>query len=113
WQFIEVAAAGQDLVRAVSQAVGELEGHGHFGPFAAVLGQRLFLIAQTPDPGSLVLPQDRIIPFLGGGSLLRSSTLDAYNGNIGVVVALGGAPIELIVARDMSLQFLLVTSAPN
>ena len=113
WQFIEVGPAGEDLVRAVSQAIGELEGHGHFGPFAAALGNGLFLTAQTPDPGSLVLPQDRIAPFLGGGSLLRSSTLDACNGFSGVVVALGGNPVEFVVASDISFQFLQVTQRPT
>ena len=53
------------------------------------------------------MPQDRIVPFLGGGPLLRSSTLLA---GYGVVVALGGAPIELVVATDMSLEFLQVTN---
>jgi len=77
-----------------------------------VLGQGLFLVAQTPDVGSLVMPQDRIIPFLGGGPLLRSSTLDALDGFSGVVVALGGAPVELVVATDMSLQFIQVTNDP-
>ncbi len=84
---------------------------GHFGPFATVLGQQLFLNAQTPTPGgSLVLPQDRIIPFLGGGPLLRSSTLEPGNG---VVVALGGAPVELVIATDVSLQFLQITTDPD
>jgi uncharacterized linocin/CFP29 family protein len=113
WQFVEVAPEGEDLVRAVSQAIRELEAHGHFGPFAAVLGNGLFLTAQSPDPGSLVLPQDRITPFLGGGSLLRSSTLDACNGFSGVVVALGGTPVELVVASDISFQFLQVTQRPT
>jgi uncharacterized linocin/CFP29 family protein len=109
---IGTSAAGQALVAAVSKAIGNLEDSGHFGPFATVLGQQLFLIAQTPDNKSLVLPQDRIIPFLGGGPLLRSSTLDAQNGYVGVVVALGGLPVEFIVATDMSLQFLQVTEEP-
>jgi uncharacterized linocin/CFP29 family protein len=103
---------GRAIVRAVSRAIGILERRGHFGPFAVVLGQELFLIAQTPDAGSLVLPQDRILPFLGGGPLLRSSTLDAMRGFTGLVVALGGAPVELVVATDLSLQFLQVTSEP-
>ena len=103
---------GHAIVRAVSGAIGLLEQNGHFGPFAVVLGQGLFLVAQTPDVGSLVMPQDRIIPFLGGGPLLRSSTLDALNGYSGVVVALGGAPIELVVASDVSLQFLQLTAEP-
>jgi uncharacterized linocin/CFP29 family protein len=116
WQWVSAAAtpgvtAGDALVRSVSDAIGNLEGNGHFGPFAVVLGQGLFLVAQTPNPaGSLVLPQDRIIPFLGGGSLLRSSTL---NGGAGVVVALGGAPMELVIAADMSVQFLQITNEPN
>ena len=56
------------------------------------------------------MPQDRIIPFLGGGSLLRSSTIDPGDG---VVVALGGAPVELVVATDVSLQFLQITNDPK
>jgi uncharacterized linocin/CFP29 family protein len=115
WQWVpvrwtSVLDAGEGLVTAVSTAIGELEHHGHFGPFAMVLGQGLFVIAQTPEPASMVLPQDRITPFLGGGPLLRSSTLEDYSG---VVVALGGAPVELVVAADMSLQFLQVTEVPT
>lgn len=106
------AGKGQRLVGAISQAIGQLEQKGQFGPFAAVLGQQLFLAAQTPDSQSLVLPQDRIIPFLGGGPLLRSSTLDRSDGFSGVVVALGGAPLELVVASDVSLQFLQVSADP-
>jgi uncharacterized linocin/CFP29 family protein len=101
-------ATDHDLVAAVSRAIAKLEDYGHFGPFALVLSNDLFLIAQTPSP-SLVLPQDRIIPFLGGGSLLRSSTLPDYEG---VMVALGGAPVELIVATDMCLEFLQLTVEP-
>jgi uncharacterized linocin/CFP29 family protein len=100
---------GDSLVKAVSKAIGNLEGAGHFGPFAVVLGQDLFLVAQSPNE-MLVLPQDRIIPFLGGGSLLRSSTLPKTEG---IVVALGGAPVELVVASDVSVQFLQVTEHPD
>jgi uncharacterized linocin/CFP29 family protein len=100
---------GDLLVTAVSLAIGELEDGGHFGPFALVLGNDLFVVAQTPDVGTLVLPQDRIIPFLGGGSLLRSSTLPA---NAGVMVALGGTPVELVVATDVCLEFLQLTAEP-
>jgi uncharacterized linocin/CFP29 family protein len=107
---IPVPATAQALVQAVSEGIGQLEASGHFGPFAVVLDQNYFETVQTPDAGSLVLPQDRIIPFLGGGSLLRSSTLP---GNSGIVVALGGAPVELVVATDMSLQFLQVTPDPR
>jgi uncharacterized linocin/CFP29 family protein len=107
---VEVSATGgESLVAGVSRSIGILESKGHFGPFAVVLGHELFLAVQTPSEGSLVLPQDRIIPFLGGGSLLRSSTLPADKG---VVVALGGAPVELVVATDVSLTFLQLTTDP-
>jgi uncharacterized linocin/CFP29 family protein len=107
---VETAATGESLVAAVSKAIGELEANGHFGPFAVALGQGLFLAAQTPNDKSLVLPQDRIIPFLGGGgSLVRSSTLPPDKG---VVVALGGAPVELVIATDVSLNFLQVAPDP-
>jgi uncharacterized linocin/CFP29 family protein len=105
-----IAANDPDsLVGGVSGAIGDVEAKGHFGPFALVLGQTLFKTAQTPSPGSLVLPQDRIIPFLEGGSFLRSSLIPDGQG---VLVALGGAPVELVVATDMSLNFLQVTTDP-
>jgi uncharacterized linocin/CFP29 family protein len=106
---ITFRATGERLVRTVSNAIGHLESHGHFGPFAVVLDQGLFSVAQNPTE-VLVLPQDRILPFLGGGPLLRSTTLPRGNG---VVVALGGAPVELVIAKDVSLQFLQVTNEPR
>lgn len=105
------AATGDTLVTAVSGSIGNLEARGHFGPFAVVLSQGLFQLAQTPSEDiPQVLPRDRILPFLGGGTLLRSSTLPD---RCGLVVALGGAPIDLVVGTDMSLQFLQVTEEAN
>ncbi len=118
---VGVSNDGNSLVDGVVTAIGNLEGRGHFGPFAVVLSQQLFSTVQTPvhvasilardgHTGPSSVPQDRIVPFLGGGPLLRSSTLlPGY----GVVVALGGAPIELVVATDMSLQFVQVTEPPR
>jgi uncharacterized linocin/CFP29 family protein len=96
--------AGEDLVSAVSDAVGALESRFQTGPFACVLGANYFQAAQTPN-NSLVLPQDRILPFLNGGALVRSSAVDA---NAGLVLALGGAPIELVIS-DTSVEFLQKT----
>jgi hypothetical protein len=74
-----------------------------------VLGQGFFLRVQTPELG-LVLPSDRIIPFLGGGPLLRSTVLGDREG---VVVALGGSPVELVISKDVSFQFLQLTDHPR
>ena len=100
---------GRGIATAIARAIGLLERRGHFGPFAVVLGHNYFAHVVTPQAAGDVLPQDQIIPFLGGGPLLRCSVLPR---NSGVVVALGGAPIELVVATDVSLQFLQVTNAP-
>jgi uncharacterized linocin/CFP29 family protein len=102
------AALGEALVTAVSDAIGKLEAQHHLGPFACVLDQKYFNAVQTPND-SLVLPQDRILPFLGGGVLLRSSVLPEDRG---LVIALSGAPVDLVVATDISASFLQVTPDP-
>jgi len=107
--FKDLADKGEALVSAVSNAVGTLEDNYHLGPFACVLDQVYFTAAQTPNRSSLVLPQDRILPFLGGGTLVRSSTLRPKTG---VVIALGGAPIDLVVGTDICVSFLQVTTHP-
>jgi uncharacterized linocin/CFP29 family protein len=99
---------GATLVQEISKKIGTLEGGGHFGPFAVVLGEDLFAVAQDPT-SSMVLPADRILPFLGGGPLLRSSTLPSGEG---LVVALGAAPFEMVIATDVSVGFLQVTTDP-
>jgi uncharacterized linocin/CFP29 family protein len=101
---------GDDLVAAVTDAVGKLESKGHFGPFAVALGQDFFGWAQLPNPEHpQVTPQQQIVPLLGGGSLVRCSAIPH---NRGVVVALGAEPIELVIATDVSAQFLLLNDKP-
>lgn len=104
----DAGAAGDGIVRAVVDAIQQLEAQGHYGPFACVLGNALFLDANTPSR-SLVLPSDRITPFLNG-PLLRSSTVPAETG---IVVALAGDPIDLVVATDMTVKFLQLSVEPR
>ncbi len=66
-----------------------------------MLGHAYFQAIQSPNI-SLVLPQDRILPFLGGGPLARCSSLPD---DAGLVIALGGAPIELVMATDTPSSF--------
>ncbi len=56
-----------------------------------------------------MLPRDRILPLIGG-QLLRSSTVPAEQG---VVLASAGSPIDLVVARDISVSFLQQTVEPR
>ena len=101
---------GDKVVRAVIAAIQTLESRGHHGPFACVLGHYLYEAANTPSPGSLVLPSDRIVPFLDGGPLQRSSVVPKTQG---VVVALAGSPIDLVVASDVQVSFVQLTLEPR
>jgi uncharacterized linocin/CFP29 family protein len=105
----EKRAWGEALVRSINTAVGELEGNGHSGPFACFLSPSAFEAVHTPTD-ALVLPRDRILPFLGGDYLRRSNTIP--NG-YGVIIALGGDPVEIVVASDISLQYLQRTPDPR
>jgi len=96
---------GEAIVTAVVTAIGTLEKDFHPGPFACVLDDRLFDKAHTPVPGSMVLPADRITPFVNG-SLFRCGRLPD---NTGIVVSLGGSDIDLVVATPPKAQFLQVT----
>jgi uncharacterized linocin/CFP29 family protein len=100
---------GGALVTGVVDAIQRLEARGHFGPFAVVLGHALFRAATSPS-GSLVLPTDRLGEFLDGRRVLRSGLLPP---NRGVVVALGGQPIELVLASDINVRFLQATLEPR
>jgi uncharacterized linocin/CFP29 family protein len=96
------------LVAGVLNAISALQGAGHFGSYACVLGDNLFAQACSPT-GSLILPRDRLLPFLDG-QLHRSSTIPP---NYGVVVALSGAPIELVVASEIKVRFLHQNAEPR
>jgi uncharacterized linocin/CFP29 family protein len=93
---------GEELVPLIVEATGSLEERGYLAPFSVMLGNKLFELAYTPSNGSLVLPRDRIEPFVGS-QLLRSSTIAPHEG---VVVSLAGEPVDVIVAVDASPQFL-------
>jgi uncharacterized linocin/CFP29 family protein len=100
---------GSALVAATVDAIEQLEGCGHYGPFAEVLGNGLYRAANTPHGNAMVLPSDRIIPFLDG-PLLRSGTIPKH---LGVIVALGGDPIDLVVAHDLELKLVQMTIEPR
>jgi uncharacterized linocin/CFP29 family protein len=95
---------GERLISAIVEAITKLEGRGQLSPFYCVLGNKAFVTAQTPNGNSLVLPSDRITPFLGH-ALLRTSTIPD---NRGLVIALAGDPVDLALAVDVAPQMLNV-----
>jgi uncharacterized linocin/CFP29 family protein len=102
------AALGDQVVTAIIQSIDELDGRGQLGPYACALSPAFFEAICTPN-ANLVLPRDRILPFLQG-PLVRSSAIQP---NYGVVVALSASPVELIVASDIDVQFLQTTLEPR
>jgi uncharacterized linocin/CFP29 family protein len=113
YQKVEHARAGEDLrgqplVNAVVEAINTLEQGAQLGPYACVLGHELFEDVCNPT-ANLVLPRDRILPFLQG-PLLRSSAIPT---NHGALIALSGSPVELVVACDIDVRFLQTTLEPR
>jgi uncharacterized linocin/CFP29 family protein len=100
---------GTAIFNQIITAITSLEQAGGTGPFACLLSHALFAAICTPDRGSLVLPRDRILPFLQG-PLLRSSQITNAGG---CVVALGGQPLELVIACDIGVRFLQTTPEPR
>lgn len=98
---------GPLLAGAVAHAIVALEGTAHSGPYACVLGNKLFVTAHTPYEDSSVLPSQQITPLLERGPLLRSSNIQE---DIGLVVALGGENIDIVVATPPRAQFLQITA---
>jgi uncharacterized linocin/CFP29 family protein len=98
---------GQGMVRLAAKGISTLDARGFQGPYALVLSQDLFIDAENPE-GSLVLPSDRIRPLIEG-PLLRSTILPR---NEGILVSLAGNPIEIVVANDIHVRFLQLTTDP-
>jgi uncharacterized linocin/CFP29 family protein len=105
------APTGALLVKAIINAISGLEARGQLGPFACVLNDDLFELASDPTP-SLVMPRDRILPFLQG-PLLRSSTIAPGGPTLGVIIALGGEPVEIVVASDIGVRYMQATLEPR
>jgi uncharacterized linocin/CFP29 family protein len=105
-QQTQGGSLGDGVVNVIVNSINAIERNGYYGPFACALSHELFSAVCTPAP-SLVMPRDRVLPFLQG-PLLRSSVLEpAY----GVIVSLAGNPVELVVASDIQVRFLQMTSS--
>jgi uncharacterized linocin/CFP29 family protein len=99
---------GTEVTAAIIGAIGDLDARGQGGPYACALSQSLFEAICTPQD-NLVLPRDRVLPFLQG-PLLRASTIED---GFGVVVSLTGNSVELVVGGDLNVRFLQTTLEPR
>jgi uncharacterized linocin/CFP29 family protein len=96
---------GENLVAKVADALVRLEKAGYIGSYVLVLGQTLFIDANTPSAGSLVLPKDRLEKLLAGGPVHRSSVLPDDQG---LLMSLGGEPMDRAVAVAPKFEFLRI-----
>jgi uncharacterized linocin/CFP29 family protein len=111
-------AVGDQVVTSIIQAINQLDMEGQLGPYTCALSPYLFEMICTPN-SNLVLPRDRILPFLQG-PLLRSSAIfqgpqapAATSMAWGVVIATSGDPVELVVASDIHVRYLQTTEEPR
>ena len=94
------AAGGEDVLRAVSDALEILREAGVGGPYALALGPRWYTdLAKIPGPGRYPLIEHvrRIIE----GPIVWAPAIDG-----GVVVSMRGGDFELVVGRDISIGYL-------
>jgi uncharacterized linocin/CFP29 family protein len=108
---IVAPASGTEVVDAIIKAIGRLDAEGFSGPYGCALDQNAFDAICSPLK-TLILPRDRILPFLQGGALVRASTIPSRR-HLGVVrgaiVALSANLVELVVATDINVSYLQTT----
>jgi hypothetical protein len=110
------SAQGVAVTQAIIQAMNLLERSGQSRPFACALSPYFYEAVYVPN-ASFIAAKDRVLPILNG-PLVRSSAiteLDMFGAHnpYGVVIALGGSPVALRVASDISVRFLQVTDEPR
>jgi uncharacterized linocin/CFP29 family protein len=92
------------IVQAVTRACADLQGRGQYGPYALVLRTEQFADASAPLENTLVVPADRLRPLVEQGFFSTGAMPEAT----GLVVSVGGAPIDLAVGVEPTVSFLQV-----
>lgn len=99
--LVDPASANESLVSAVYAAVLKLEERGYYRDYHLVLGQDLWAALNSPNPGALVLPKDRIEPTLVGGGFYRTTTIP---NDEGLLCSLDGMTFDCVGAGQASEQ---------
>jgi uncharacterized linocin/CFP29 family protein len=111
----------ESLFRAIVSAVTLLETNSHAGPYYCVLSNEAFIIASSPTNSTLILPSDRIVPFLGREILhtnvITTSPMTGHTSEHpagphdvveGIVLSLVGNSVDLAVSVDPTPEFVYV-----
>ncbi|MGH1347195.1 MAG: encapsulin [Nannocystales bacterium] len=94
-----------EVVRAVEEAIFDLDAAQHFGPYHVLLGRDMWRFANQRPPGAATLARDSLSARLEaeGGTLSRARGLQPDQG---LVVARSGDPFDLVVAVPPTVQYL-------
>jgi uncharacterized linocin/CFP29 family protein len=121
---------GENTFTGVAQGYSDLQGRGHYGPYALVLPTRAYADAHAPLKATLIMPADRILPlvegrFYGTGTLPEclappDAASDEDEGgdsgqqecffefdffDVGMLASLGGNTLDLVFGRDATAAF--------
>jgi uncharacterized linocin/CFP29 family protein len=105
---VQVAAkngeVGERIVQALTRACADLQARGQYGPYALVLRTDQYADASAPLENTLVVPADRLRPLVAQGFFATGAMPEAT----GLVVSVGGAPIDLAVGVEPTVAFLQI-----
>jgi uncharacterized linocin/CFP29 family protein len=96
---------GEKTFGAVGDAYAQLQGRGHYGPYALILPPRPNADTRRPLETTLIMPADRIISLVDG-KFYGTGTLPEIPELLGVMLSWGGNAIDLVIGRDATTAFL-------
>lgn len=101
---------GENTFKAVAQAYSDLQGRGHYGPYALILPTSPYADTYAPLKTTLIMPADRIKPLVSAG-FFGTGTLPTGTQNTkatGILLSIGGNTMDLVIgiaAMTLVLQF--------
>jgi uncharacterized linocin/CFP29 family protein len=99
---------GENTFGAVETAYANLQGAGHYGPYAIVLPPGAYADTHAPLQDTLIMPADRIRPLVTEGDQIHfygTGTLPSPPGS-GLMVSLGGNAMDLVIGIDARTAFM-------
>jgi uncharacterized linocin/CFP29 family protein len=97
---------GENTFAAVAEGIADLQGDGHYGPYALVLHSETYADTYAPLENTLIMPADRIMHLLVENGFYGTGTLPEKRG---VLLSLGGNTMDLAVGYDATPEFISYT----
>jgi uncharacterized linocin/CFP29 family protein len=103
------ARYGEETFGVVGEAYSQLQGKGHYGPYALMLPPGPNADTRAPLKTTLIMPADRIASLVEG-RFYGTGTLPGERAGepdlLGVMLSWGGNTIDLVIGRDATVAFL-------